>query len=44
MDKRGFITSFADLVKGFVTGLLFGIILTYLVATDIIPTALSICG
>lgn len=44
MNKKGFITSFADLVKGFLAGLIFGIIITYLVATNIIPTALNICG
>lgn len=43
MNNKGFVTSYIDWFKGFIGGLILGILLTYLVAKGIIPLAFSIC-
>ena len=40
MNKKGFITSPADLIKGLVVGFIIGVILMYLTAKGIIPIPL----
>lgn len=42
MDKKGFITSPADLMKGLVIGFILGALLVYLSAKGIIPINLGI--
>jgi len=43
MNKKGFITSYVDLMKGFFVGFIIGIVLTFLVAKGLIPLAVNIC-
>ncbi|HLC65101.1 MAG TPA: hypothetical protein VJI46_03195 [Candidatus Nanoarchaeia archaeon] len=40
MDKKGFITSPADLMKGLVIGFILGALFVYLAAVGVIPIAI----
>ena len=44
MNKKAFIGLWADVFKGFLTGLIFGIILMILVVLKVIPFPISLCG
>lgn len=44
MNKKGFITSYADWFKGLIGGFILGALLMYLIAKGIIPIALNICS
>ncbi|MBI5001827.1 hypothetical protein HZC31_00415 [Candidatus Woesearchaeota archaeon] len=43
-SKKGFIGLWADVFKGFITGLIFGIILMILLVLEVIPFPISFCG
>lgn len=43
-SKKGFIGLWADVFKGFMTGLIFGIILMILLVLEVIPFPISFCG
>ena len=44
MNKKGFVGLWADVFKGFIFGLIAGIVLTILLAFEFIPFPVSICG
>ena len=38
------IMSWADVIKGLIVGFVFGALLMYLIAANILPLGLSVCG